>query len=198
MEYMLKNIKDFKKEDIISFYSMISRIKKDKINKYTNKQKKLQAIWGEILLSELLKKHNIDYKNISYNFNEYGKPYIKNYPLFFNISHSNDYVITALADKEIGIDIEKIRPTSLKTIKHFATAKEKAYILAKDENIEDRLFKIYTLKEAYFKMLGTNLEQVLDVEFTIEKDKIYCSDKNIKAGFISDLDGYVIAYVIKL
>ena len=39
MEYMLKNIKDFKKEDIISFYSMISRIKKDKINKYTNNYK---------------------------------------------------------------------------------------------------------------------------------------------------------------
>ena len=90
-----------------------------------------------------------------------------------------------------------MRKTSLKVINQFATSKEKKYILSSDENIEERIFKIYTLKEAYFKMLGTNLNHILEIEFIIKNDKVYCSDKNVKVGFINDVKGYIIAYCEK-
>lgn len=198
MEYVIKNINDFNKNDINNFYNKIPKLKKDKIDKYKNYDTKVRSIVGEILLKNLLSKSNISYKSLDYYINENGKPYLKNYNIFFNISHSFDYVITTISDKEIGIDIEKIRKTPLNIINQFATEKEKEYILSSNNNIEERIFKIYTLKEAYFKMLGTNLNHILEVEFTIKNDKIYCNDEKVKVGFIDDIKGYIIAYCEKI
>lgn len=198
MEYVIKNINDINKNDINNFYNKIHKLKKDKIDKYKNYDTKVRSIVGEILLKNLLSKSNISYNSLDYYINENGKPYLKNYNIFFNISHSFDYVITTISDKEIGIDIEKIRKTPLNIINQFATEKEKEYILSSNNNIEERIFKIYTLKEAYFKMLGTNLNHILEVEFTIKNDKIYCNDEKVKVGFIDDIKGYIIAYCEKI
>ncbi len=198
MEYIIKNINDFNKDDINNFYDKIPKLKKDKIDKYKNYDTKVRSIVGEILLKNLLSKSNISYNSLDYYINEYGKPYLKNINIFFNISHSFDYVITAISNNEIGIDIEKIRKTPLNIINQFATEKEKAYILSTNNNIEERIFKIYTLKEAYFKMLGTNLNNILEVEFIIKNNNIYCNDEKVKMGFIDDIKGYIIAYCEKI
>lgn len=197
MKYIVKNIKEFNKEDLNDFYLRIPKQKRMQINKYKNYEAKTRTLVAEILLNNLLASQNISYQNTKYFNNKYGKPYLKNSELFFNVSHSFDYVITTISNKEIGIDIEKVRKTSLKVINQFATSKEKKYILSSDENIEERIFKIYTLKEAYFKMLGTNLNHILEIEFIIKNDKVYCSDKNVKVGFINDVKGYIIAYCEK-
>lgn len=182
---------------INNFYNKIPDYKKEKITNIIEKSSKKKSIIGEILLNKLLKNNNIDYTSSNYCQNQYGKPYLTNHSIFFNISHSYDYIITITSHKEIGVDIEKIRKTSLSTINHFATKKEKEYILSSPHNIEERLFKIYTLKEAYFKMLGTNLNNILTIEFIINKDTINCSDKSVKVGFINSIEGYIIAYCEK-
>ena len=197
MEYIIKNINDFDKDVINNFYHKIPERKKNRIDKYKNYESKARSIIGEIILEELLEGKNISYNNLDYYINEYGKPYLKSKTIFFNISHSFDYVITAISSNEIGIDIEKIKKTSIKAINQFATKKEKKYILSSNDNIEERIFKIYTLKEAYFKMLGTDLSHILDIEFTICDDKIKCNDKNVTAGFINDINGYIVAYCEK-
>lgn len=197
LKYIVKNIKEFNKEDLNDFYLRIPKQKRMQIDKYKNYEAKTRTLVAEILLNNLLASQNISYQNTKYFNNKYGKPYLKNSELFFNVSHSFDYVITTISNKEIGIDIEKVRKTSLKVINQFATSKEKKYILSSDENIEERIFKIYTLKEAYFKMLGTNLNHILEIEFFIKNDKVYCSDKNVKVGFINDVKGYIIAYCEK-
>lgn len=197
MKYIVKNIKEFNKEDLNDFYLRIPKQKRMQIDKYKNYETKTRTLVAEILLNNLLASQNISYQNTKYFNNKYGKPYLKNSELFFNVSHSFDYVITTISNKEIGIDIEKVRKTSLKVINQFATSKEKKYILSSDKNIEERIFKIYTLKEAYFKMLGTNLNHILEIEFIIKNDKVYCSDKNVKVGFINDVKGYIIAYCEK-
>lgn len=194
MEYIIKNINDYDNEEIKSFYKKIPMIKKKRIDKYINNEAKERSIIGEILLYNLMLKKNIAYEKQDYYINKYGKPYFKSNSIYFNISHSFDYIITIISNKKIGIDIEKIRETPLNAINQFATKKEKEYILSSNNNIEERLFKIYTLKEAYFKMLGTNLNNILEVEFSIKQNEVSCSDKNVKIGFINEIEGYVISY----
>ncbi len=197
MKYIVKNINSFKQIDIDNFYDEIIPSKKEIINKLKNTTKKKQSIIGELLLKELLKKNKINYNNINYYINEDGKPYLLNNSTYFNISHSYDYVIVTTSNKEIGIDIEKIRKTKLNVINRFATIKEKEYILSSNEDILKRLFQIYTLKEAYFKMKGTNLKDILNVEFEIHNDRITCSDKSVNAFFIHDINDYIISYCEK-
>ena len=197
MEYLIKKINDFNNTDINKFYNKIPKLKKDKIDRYKNYDSKIRSILGEMILKDLLSKHNILYERLDYYINKNGKPYFKNCNLFFNISHSFDYIIATISEKQIGIDIEKVRETRVNTINQFATENEKKYILSSNIDVEKRMFEIYTLKEAYFKMLGENLNNILNVEFTINDNIVYCSDKNTKVGFINDIEGYIIAYCEK-
>ena len=193
---MYKNINQYNDDNIKLYYKEIYDKKKKRISRYKSIRKK-QSIIGELLLKNLLKKEvNINYDNIQFITNKYGKPYIKNSNIFFNISHSNDYVISVISETEIGIDIEKIKTVPIKHINQFATENEKKYILEGD-NIMEKLWSIYTLKEAYFKMKGTNLNNILKVEFKIDNDNVYCSDKSIIAKLINEIEGYKVAYCEK-
>ena len=128
-----------------------------KIDKLIGIRKK-QYILSRILLRNILKdKYSINYNDILIKYNKYGKPYIDN--IYFNISHSHDYVIVVTSDKNIGIDIEKIRDINQTTMKVFCTDNEIQYI-TNNQNKKLAYWKIYTLKEASFKMLGTDLSNM--------------------------------------
>ena len=87
-----------------------------------NKKNKQQTILWEILLIKRLKKfYNIDYQNIDITYNKNGKPYILNSNIYYNISHSNDYVVCIFWNKERGIDIEKIIKPNDNIIKNIFT-----------------------------------------------------------------------------
>ena len=182
MKYIIKNINDYKSINLDNFKTQLK-----------HRDDKLRSFLGRLSLKELDNNYN---ENII-KFNKYGKPYFIDNHIFFNISHSYDYVISVTSNNLIGVDIEKIREVNINTINQFATKNEKKYILSSKENIYKRLFQIYTLKEAYFKMIGTNLNEILNVEFNIRNNKIYCSDNTVKCYFINNLDDYVISYVEK-
>ena len=46
-------------------------------------------------------------------------------------------------------------------------------------------------------MKGQDLKELLDVEFTIKNNNVYCSDKNVNSGFINEIEGYIISYCEK-
>ena len=198
MMYNFKNINDFDSESVDKFYNKIYPSKKKRIAKYCKKERYLSAVVGEILLAKLLEDiYKIDYSSLEFEINTYGKPYLKQQGIYFNISHSYNMVIVAVADKEIGVDIEKIRNTSYETANIFATEKEQRYISSSKHNILKRLFEIYTLKEAYFKCLGTNLDNLKSVEFQINNGQVFCSDNSVKVKLLNNVDGYVGAIVSK-
>lgn len=195
MKYKIRRFDYYSKDYLNVFYNKIYPLKKDRIAKYVKEDKKLSSITGEIILDELLKEYyKTSYEELAFVVNENGKPYINNKPIFYNISHSYQYVIAIVSDYEVGVDIEKIRTTSIKTIGQFATDKEKEYILSRNDDIYKRLFEIYTLKEAYFKMKGANLNHIKEVQFEIKNyNDISCNDNSVSLRLIDDLDGYVIA-----
>lgn len=193
MKYIIKNINDYSDKEINNFYNNIYIEKKNRINNFRNELKTRQSVIGELLLSNLLDKYyNLDYNDLEFKFNKDNKPFIVNNNIFYNISHSSNYVIAVVSDKEIGIDIEKIRETNIKSINYFASSKEKEYILLEHNNLFKRLFEIYTLKEAYIKMVGKSVFDIRNVEFTISNNHINCSNINVKCySFI--YDNYVIS-----
>ncbi|MHB0896055.1 MAG: 4'-phosphopantetheinyl transferase family protein [Spirochaetales bacterium] len=90
--------------------------------------------------------------------NEYGKPFLKDYVnVYFNISHTKEAIVCALADHSIGVDIEKIRPIDLRVVEHFFAKKEKDYIFSNSTNVDFRFTEIWTKKEAYLKWLGVGI-----------------------------------------
>jgi len=181
MEYIICSIKDFQDKELDVFYSNMNPLSKQKINKYKNLSHKKQSIIGEYLLSKLLNKYSISYSDASFFYLESGKPIITNYPIYYSISHSSDKVIATISNHLIGVDIEKIRNVSLSTIHQFANKEEEEYILSSKKNQKKRLFEIYTLKEAYVKMMGLSILQLKDVSFTVQNNDVFCSDTSCQA-----------------
>lgn len=107
---------------------------------------------------------------------EKGKLHSQNTPeLFFNISHSRNTVVIAVSDVEVGIDVEKIRPVSIKLAKRVCAQKELLYVFGHIPTDEDytanpkpdvleRFFDIWTIKEAYFKCIGTGITDFMSVD----------------------------------
>ena len=190
MKLKIAYLNNYSDEFINSFLKSIDEDKKQKIMVLKKDEDKKRSIIGQILLKDLLKD---DYKN--FHVNKFGKIYINKNNIYFNISHSNDLVGCVMSNRKIGLDIEKIKEVDLNIVKRFATASEKEYILEKDSY--KRFFEIYTLKEAYFKMLGTNLDNLKSVEFSINKNKVTCSDNSIIAKINYSVDEYIISIVEK-
>lgn len=85
--------------------------------------------------------------------NAYGKPFLQNHPLHFNLSHSKYYAfIGCHPHKPIGVDIEPIRNISdmLKVSDSFLHPSEKEQLL---DNCS--FFSLWCAKEAILKAKGT-------------------------------------------
>ena len=187
------NINNYSLKDYTNYYNILTDDDRIKIDKLIGIRQK-QYILSRILLKNILKdKYSINYNDILIKYNKYGKPYLDD--ISFNISHSHDYVIVVTSDKNIGIDIEKIRDINQTTMKVFCTDNEIQYI-TNNQNKKLAYWKIYTLKEAYFKMLGTDLSNMKKVEFNILDDKITCvNNLNLKVLVSTEINDYIFSII---
>lgn len=107
----------------------------------------------ELLRKILLSEYNISDYTLTYN--EFGKPYLDNINLFFNLSNSYDVSALSVSNKEIGIDIEKITYNELIMKKCFNDV-EKSLVI-NSCNVAEEFTRIWTVKEAYLKCIGTGI-----------------------------------------
>lgn len=138
------------------------------------------------ILSKGLLEFGIDDKNPEIERAKNNKPYFKKYKnVFFNISDSGEYLLVAFSDKEVGCDIQIIKPIEedrlMSLINKVLTEKEKkkfALINESDNKNKSELrvmnnikveefYKYWVMKEALVKKTGEGLSRELN---TVEVD----------------------------
>ncbi len=85
----------------------------------------------------------------------YGKPYLENGP-YFNISHTRGAVAVAIGERNMGLDIETVRSFHQLVPRRIMSRTEYDWFVGRGELKRD-FFVLWTLKESYFKYLGTGL-----------------------------------------
>ncbi len=109
---------------------------------------------------------------------EGGKPYLKDAEhVHFNISHTKGLVVCGISDREIGVDVERIREFKEAILRKACAPQEQEYVMAANglERAE-RFFRLWTLKESYIKAIGKGLAFPLDqISFSFEGDEIRAS-----------------------
>lgn len=119
----------------------------------------------ELVTGYLLRKYLGVCEDGQLRVNEKKKPYLSKGKPFFNISHSENYVVLAIADCEVGVDIEKIRPFHEATARRVFSEEQLLQLQQMEETGRDEAFsKMWTGCEAVLKLYG--------VGFTIGWDEI--------------------------
>ena len=129
--FLLKNISDEQKE---------------KAYRFKNEKDQTRSVISSYLVNQLSKEE--------LKKNEMGKPFYQNGP-FFNISHSGKYVIMAVANNEVGVDIEEnIEKNMDMLLKIFNEAEAKMIKEHAD------FYYLWCAKESLIKCMGSSISKV--------------------------------------
>ncbi len=116
---------------------------------------------GEEVLSLLRERGPARY---DYLYGPHGKPYFADPGLpYFNLSHSGDYVVVALAGTECGIDLQKREEG-----KNLISLAERFFTPGEAEKVrlegEPAFYRLWTRKEAYGKCTGEGIARALKID----------------------------------
>lgn len=163
----------------------VKRIKK--IDQYKFNIDSHRALISEVLMRNLAGEFlNLPGREVIIDRDKFGKPFLVDYNhLYINSSHSNNWVIGALSDTPIGIDIEEIRPINLDIVLDFFTPNELLNFFKVDSELRTEYFyKIWTAKEAYTKCIGTGFSTDLR-SFSINHNKVILKTSDCYKNLLS-------------
>lgn len=112
-----------------------------------------------------------------------GKPYADD--IFFSVTHTGDYALIAVSDREVGVDAERIKKRGFEHILKRFTPREKAGI-----NGERGFFENWVVKEAYIKLLGGTLAHDLK-RLEYYGGVLFCDGKKADCNIYCAVDGDV-------
>lgn len=176
MEYFIYNIENLTDSEYEKWFSLMTEEKQERVNRYKDFERRKCSVAGEKLVKEHIGNAlNIAPESLIILADKNGKPYIENCKIHFNISHCENMLVLAFSDEEIGIDVERIRPISLNILKRFYSEKEQEYVLghrptkddfqkSESEEILERFYRVFTLKEAICKKSGIGIKGLKDAD----------------------------------
>ncbi len=98
---------------------------------------------------------------LEFGIGTYGKPYLKQHPLYFNLSHSADRLVIAISNLEnIGIDIEYTQPrTNLRALAQrcFSAGEFHLWQQLPLSQQHKLFYQLWTKKEAFVKAVGRGI-----------------------------------------
>ncbi len=150
-------------------------------------------------LLELLSRYaRLEPNKIRLRRTDTGKPYLENSDISFNLSHSANLTLVAIArDLALGVDVEAIqaRIEPLAIASQFFHPAERAALQTLEESSRlDLFFRIWVRKEAYVKGVGGGLSLGLD-SFCVYPQMV-----GIEPWSIADIEmppGYAAAVAVK-
>ncbi len=139
-------------------YTRLDAERRTKADRFRFPKDRRLSVGAGALLMYALQKENIG--NVSIEVKQDGKPYLAGKEnLFFNLSHSENMVMCAVADKEVGCDVERKTEFDRALASYVMTRQElqQIYGLESEAKQQEMFFRLWTLKESYMKATGLGI-----------------------------------------
>ena len=112
---------------------------------------------------------------------EHGKPLVESrFSVWYNLSHSGDYIVAAFSHLEVGIDIEQKRKARMEVARRFFHPAEIQCLQNLAGDAQDELFfRYWSVKESFLKYTGSGLSSPLsgfEVRFDDHRPRIFQSE----------------------
>ncbi|MCD8121448.1 MAG: 4'-phosphopantetheinyl transferase superfamily protein [Clostridiales bacterium] len=158
----------------------------EKYHWFRMKDDRLRYLFSRILLRNVLSKYPV-HDAVFYK-NSYGKPFIRNSAVYFNISHSGEYTALSVGDEENGIDIEKIEHINIEKFKICFTNSQWRSISKSDAPYLE-FYQNWTIKESFMKLIGKGFFMDFN-SFEYHHTEIIYNGCFYKYKIFNDIDGY--------
>ncbi len=144
------------------FLKFLTEAEIQRANKFRVQTARDQFVVARAALRVLLNRYfQLESPTIQFKINQYGKPFLEHPNIFFNVSHSYDWVLIGLSQEmDLGVDIEKMRSDIdlPKLAERFFSKKEVSFFNQLPEAQKAiGFFNAWTRKEAYIKARGMGL-----------------------------------------
>jgi len=167
------------------WYDLLSSSERNRASGMKSNALRWSFIAGRGRMRQILAGYNAtDPAELQFEYGEKGKPALKNSDLQFNLSHTSDYVVLAVArGVHVGVDIEAARPIEPRLARRFFSPAENAALEKVQSPTEwnNTFFRIWTAKEAVSKALGLGLEldfRSFDIDSTAHCQTLSVTTKN--------------------
>lgn len=161
-------------QDILKYYlELLPQKFKQEVLKYRKLNDRYNCLFGKLMVcmgSHILGYNSFEFEKIIKD--NYGKPYVLDSNLNFNISHSGNTVVCVFSKQDVGIDIEEINEIDYSLFENVFSSREFAEINNKGL---DKFYEFWTKKESVIKAIGKGMSIPLT---EIEIDKGYTTYGN--------------------
>ena len=119
---------------------------------------------------------------IEFSVNQNNKPYLESHShTYFNISHTKNHIVMAVADEEVGVDIEEIVcKKSFMSIARRYFSNCEVDVLERSTHLEKDFYTLWTLKESQVKRSSLGIAYGLKDAFFYKKDDCWISENSEK------------------
>jgi 4'-phosphopantetheinyl transferase len=146
-----------------AFVSVLSPDEKERMQRFCSEKLQLHFALTRGSLRHILACHlSCAPAQVPLQYTALGKPFIEDEELHFNLSHSGDFGVVAIASKDlVGVDIERCESSNkpyYEIAKRFFTVTEfKALLHCPIREGEALFYYLWTQKEAFLKAIGEGL-----------------------------------------
>lgn len=150
----------------------VSPERQQKARRYKFPKGKALSLGAALALDKLLQRRGLRERDQRYLEGKHGKPSLADHPeIHFSISHSSHFVACAMADCEIGIDIQHLVKANYPLMRRVLSDEELEMVMAQQGEERQMLFaRLWALKEAYLKAVGTGITDDFP-SFSLENDR---------------------------
>lgn len=142
----------------------LSGLESERAIRYYHERDSLRFIICRGLLKFILAKEtSLDVSAIKIELGKNKKPYLQSHPkLHFNVSHSKNYALIAIANNPIGVDVEFVSTEfNFDDILHTIFSAKEIIEVQKATNKKEFLYKLWTRKEAIVKATGKGISDYI-------------------------------------
>ena len=155
--------------DLEAALKEISEQRREQAMKFKHEQGQRLCVLAYQLLKQGLKDEYGIVENPVFDYNEHGKPAIVGHPeICFNLSHCREAAICVLSDRPVGVDVESIREYK-DSLVNYTMNKEEICQIESAENPAAAFIRLWTMKEATMKLIGTGISN--DMKMVIDSQK---------------------------
>ena len=127
----------------------VNDTQKEKALRYKNEVDQIRSLASAYLINSLSKEPLL--------FNDTGKPFFENGP-YFNVSHSGKYIVMAVSQKEIGVDIEECIAKDMSPLIRIFNEAEAKMIKEHSD-----FYYLWCAKESLIKCIGSSINKIKEI-----------------------------------